>query len=124
MSGTYSPGPAMARPPFAIALLPSFYACAHPLRVTRDAKLSVFSIFLHGRLLRPEPPASIALSRAWNLVKDTTSPPIEVRVLAKPSRLKRRSEGDPTRARRSLRGRAPVAPRCQDVSGGPTPSAG
>src|SRR5262249_44857843 len=39
-SGTYSPGPGMARPPLAITLLPSFYGCAAPVLVTRDARVS------------------------------------------------------------------------------------
>src|SRR5437763_113551 len=42
LSGTYSPGPATAHPPFAIALLSSSYARAHLIRATRDAKLSAY----------------------------------------------------------------------------------
>src|SRR5256885_2005818 len=39
-SGTYSPGPSMARPPFVTVLSPSFYGCSLPSQYTPDAKLS------------------------------------------------------------------------------------
>src|SRR5262249_52319957 len=39
------PGPGMARPLFAIALLSSSYASAEPILITRDAKLSIFAGF-------------------------------------------------------------------------------
>src|SRR5262245_37923647 len=51
-SGTYSPGPGMARPPFAIALLSSTYGCADPIRITRGAKLSDSRRFLATPLFR------------------------------------------------------------------------